>query len=62
MSRSRRPSRKIRLTGPRRHRCERHHANGDFVGIVFDGNIETLTWDYLYSDKQARSVAVDSRA
>jgi hypothetical protein len=36
--------------------------NGDFVGIIFDGNIQSLTWDYLYSDKQARSVAVDSRA
>jgi Peptidase S46 len=38
------------------------NRNGDFVGIIFDGNIQSLTWDYLYSDKQARSVAVDSRA
>jgi Peptidase S46 len=36
--------------------------NGEFVGILFDGNIQSLSWDYLYSDKQARSVAVDSRA
>jgi hypothetical protein len=36
--------------------------NGDFVGIIFDGNIQSLTWDYLYSDEQARTVAVDSRA
>jgi Peptidase S46 len=35
---------------------------GEFVGILFDGNIQSLTWDYLYSDKQARSIAVDSRA
>jgi hypothetical protein len=38
------------------------NRNGDFVGIIFDGNIQTLTWNYLYSDKQARAVAVDSRA
>ena len=38
------------------------NRNGDFVGIIFDGNIQSLTWDYLYSDQQARSVAVDSRA
>jgi peptidase S46-like protein len=38
------------------------NRNGEFVGILFDGNIQSLSWDYLYSDKQARSVAVDSRA
>ena len=35
---------------------------GEFVGIVFDGNIQSLIWDYAYSEKQARTVAVDSRA
>jgi hypothetical protein len=38
------------------------NRNGEFVGILFDGNIQTLVWDYLYTDKQARAVAVDSRA
>jgi Peptidase S46 len=38
------------------------NRDGEFVGILFDGNIQSLPWDYLYSDKQARSVAVDSRA
>ena len=38
------------------------NRNGEFVGILFDGNIQSLRWDYLYSDTQARSVAVDSRA
>ena len=38
------------------------NRNGDFVGIIFDGNIQSLLWDYLYSDKQGRAVAVDSRA
>ena len=38
------------------------NRTGDFVGIIFDGNIQSLTLDYLYSDEQARAVAVDSRA
>jgi hypothetical protein len=38
------------------------NRNAEFVGILFDGNIQTLVWDYLYTDKQARAVAVDSRA
>jgi hypothetical protein len=38
------------------------NRNGEFVGILFDGNIQTLPWDYLYSDKEARAVCVDSRA
>lgn len=38
------------------------NQNGEFVGILFDGNIQTLQWDYLYSDKLGRAVAVDSRA
>ena len=35
---------------------------GEFVGIIFDGNIQSLRLDYGYSDKQARAVSVDSRA
>ena len=34
---------------------------GEFVGIVFDGNIQTLAWDYFYTDAQARCVSVDAR-
>ena len=35
---------------------------GQQVGILFDGNRQSLTDDLLYSDTQARSIAVDSRA
>src|SRR5262249_14602560 len=31
---------------------------GEFVGIIFDGNIQSLVLDYSYSDEQARALAV----
>ncbi len=34
---------------------------GEFVGILFDGNIHSLVWNYAYSDTLARSVQVDVR-
>jgi hypothetical protein len=37
------------------------NTKGEFVGIVFDGNIETLAWDYFYTDEKARCVSVDVR-
>jgi hypothetical protein len=36
--------------------------DGRYVGLVFDGNIQSFLWTFGYSDAQARCVNVDSRA
>ena len=38
------------------------NKNGEVVGIIFDGNIESLPWNFEYTDKVGRSIEVDSRA
>ncbi len=37
------------------------NKNGEFIGILFDGNIHSLVWNYAYTDTLARSVSVDVR-
>jgi hypothetical protein len=28
------------------------------VGLIFDGNLESLVWDFVYADEVGRSIAV----
>ena len=35
---------------------------GEFVGIIFDGNLQSLPWDYAFSGQQGRATAVDAAA
>ena len=37
------------------------NRKGEVVGLIFDGNIQSLVADFAYTDAQARAVAVDSR-
>ncbi len=34
---------------------------GEFVGIIFDGNLSSLVLDFAFDDVQARALSVDSR-
>jgi hypothetical protein len=37
------------------------NKKGEVVGIIFDGNIQSLPWNFAYDEVQARTVSVDSR-
>lgn len=38
------------------------NAQGEWLGVVFDGNLPSLGWRFVYTDTEARSVVVDARA
>lgn len=38
------------------------NKKGELVGLIFDGNIESLVGDYVYDEKANRAVALDSSA
>ena len=38
------------------------NRQGELVGLVFDGNLPSLPWDFFFEDREGRSVHVDTRA
>ena len=38
------------------------NKNAEVVGLIFDGNLQSLVLDFIYEDEQSRALSVDSRA
>jgi hypothetical protein len=37
------------------------NTRGEVVGIIFDGNLQSLPWNFAYDDTVGRTISVDSR-
>ena len=37
------------------------NKSAEVVGIIFDGNIQSLVWNFYFDERQGRAVSVDSR-
>ena len=37
------------------------NTNDELVGIIFDGDIQSLPWNFVYDDTLGRAIQVDSR-
>ena len=37
------------------------NKDGEVVGLIFDGNIQSLVLDFVYTEEQARAVSVHSQ-
>jgi len=38
------------------------NRDGELVGLIFDGNIQSLGWRFLYEETTGRAISVDARA
>ncbi len=38
------------------------NRRGELVGLIFDGNLDSLVLDFVYTDAKARAISVDARA
>ena len=38
------------------------NKDAEVVGIIFDGNIQSLAWNFMYDDAVGRAISTDSRA
>ena len=37
------------------------NKNAELIGLIFDGNIQSLVGDYIYDESVNRAISVDSR-
>ena len=38
------------------------NRQGELVGIIFDGNLPSLVWDYVFAEQDGRAIAVHGSA